>query len=113
MHIFPRKSKKAANSFYFGEFNESPPPPFSISVAHFDDSFEGEAKHYHQDNQKVYLTLKGRGMINVDGKSVEMSPDEMIHIEPKEVHFIEKVIETPLQIVVILSSKEDDKIIIK
>ncbi len=110
MHIFPRKLKQVPGSYYFGEFDDVPLAPFSISLATLDESYAGESKHYHTKNQKVYLTLEGEGILNVDGKEVAMRPEELIHVESNEVHFVEKVLKGPLKFVVILSAKENDKV---
>ena len=113
MNIFPRKSKKTPGAYYFGEFNDKPPAPFSISHATFGKDYFGEEPHYHERNQKVYMTLKGKGILNVNGKDVEMRPDIMIHVEPLEVHYVKSVIKAPFEFVVVLSSKDNDKKIVK
>jgi len=110
MNTFPRKSKSTSGAYYFGEFDDEPLAPFSISVATFDSSYEQEKPHYHKQNQKVYLILEGEGILNIDGEQVKMTPEYMIHIEPDEVHFVESVTNAPLKFVVILSSKTDDKV---
>ena len=103
----------ATGAFYFGEFNDNPLAPFNVSVASFDNSFLGESKHYHTHNQKVYIVFSGKGVLNVNGAQVEMSPETMIHIEPNDVHYLEKVLEAPLEFVVVLSSKIDDRVVIE
>ncbi len=109
MNIFPRKPKTTPGAYYFGEFNESPLAPFSISLATMDESFAGEKRHYHTENQKAFLTLEGEGVLNVNGEEVILRPEEMIHIEPNEVHFVSRVTKAPLKCVVIASSKLNDK----
>ena len=110
MNIFPRKPKQTSGAFYFGEFDDIPLAPFSISLATLDESYEPEKPHYHTQNQKAYVTLEGEGIINVNGKEVSMTPETMIHIEPNEIHFVEKVTKAPLRFIVILSAKTDDKV---
>ena len=113
MKIFPRKEKKTLGAFYFGEFDETPLAPFSISIATFNSGFSGEPKHYHKINQKVFITLNGKGVLNVNGERVDLVPEQMVQIEPNDVHFVEKVIDAPLQIVVVLSSKTNDKVVVE
>jgi len=113
MNVFPRKEKTIPNQYYFGEYNDYPLAPFSVSIANFYDSFTGEKPHYHKINQKVYITISGKGILNVDGKQVELQEEQMVNIEPGEVHFIEKIVATPFKVVVINSSKIDDKIIVE
>jgi mannose-6-phosphate isomerase-like protein (cupin superfamily) len=46
----------------------------------------------------------------VNGKNVELTPENMVHIEPNDIHYVEKVLEAPLQIVVVTGSKINDKV---
>ena len=112
MHVFPRKPKRTPGAFYFGEYNEIPLAPFSVSIASFNESFVSEPRHFHRENQKVYIVLSGKGLLRVNGIPVELNPNSMIHVEPNEVHFVERVLESPLNLVVVASSKRDDKVII-
>lgn len=113
MNIFPRKSKKTAESYYFGEFEDAPLAPFSISLATLNDDYTPEQPHYHSHNQKAYVTLEGEGALNINGESVAMTPDSMIQVEPNEVHFVERVVRAPLKFIVVLASKTNDKHIIE
>ena len=111
MNLFPRKAKNTPGAFYFGEYDDVPLAPFSISLATFDASFAGEKKHYHSENQKVFVTLEGEGILNVDGKDVVLQPEMMVQVEPNEVHCVSKVTKAPLKFIVITSAKVDDKVI--
>ncbi len=113
MNVFPRKSKQTPDAYYFGEFNDNPLAPFSISIASFDENYQSEKPHYHTKNQKAYVTLEGEGILNVNGKQIVMKPEQMIHIEPNETHYIESVITAPLKFIVILSAKIDDKVVLQ
>lgn len=112
MHIFPRKEKIISGQYYFGEYTDNPLPPFSVSVANFDDSFTGEKAHYHKEINKVYITISGRGIININNEEVELNKKQMVQVEPGEIHFIAKVVESPLKIIVVNSAKIDDKIVV-
>lgn len=105
MHLFPRKPKSTPGAFYFGDFEEVPLAPFSVSLATFDTTFLPEPKHYHEKNQKVYIVISGKAILDVDGEKVELSPEVMVHVEPMEVHSIEKIVEGPFLFVVVASSK--------
>jgi mannose-6-phosphate isomerase-like protein (cupin superfamily) len=113
MQTFPRKPKPTPGAYYFGEFDEAPRPPFSISVATFDNSFTGESIHYHSKVQKIYLTLRGKGLLEVDGKTVELRPEQLVHVEPNEKHRLLKVLEAPFEFVAITSEKINDKVIVE
>ncbi len=111
MRLFPRKSKQTPGAFYFGEFDDKPLAPFSISLAEFGADFSGEPVHYHAKNQKVFVTLEGEGVLEVNGQEVPMTPENMIHIEPGERHRIVRVTKAPLKFIVVLSAKENDKVV--
>ena len=113
MNIFPRKQKTASGAYYFGEFEDTPLAPFSISFATLDERYAGEKPHYHTKNQKAYVVIEGEGILTIDGKQVILSPEHMIHIEPNEVHSVEAVNKAPLQFIVILSSKTNDKVVVE
>ena len=101
-----------ADFFYFGEFDDRPLAPFSISMATFTKEYQSEKPHYHTQHQKAFVVIEGEGILNVDGKQISLTPDQMIHVEPKEVHFIESVTKAPLKFIVILSAKDNDKVIV-
>ncbi len=113
MQIFPRKSKKVPNSYYFGEYNDFPIAPMSVSLAEFDFTYQKEHPYYHTDTQKIFITLEGKGVLNVNGQSVIMEPEAMIHLEPGDIHFVEKISDAPLKFVAITSAKINDKVVIK
>jgi len=48
----------------------------------------------------------------LDGKQIRMTPEQMIHIEPNEVHYVESVTRAPLKFIVVLSVKTDDKVVV-
>lgn len=113
MHVFARKPKSIPGAYYFGEFDEVPLAPFSISQAVFvREQYVGEPKHFHRKHQKVYVVLEGTGVLNVDGLDVVMSPDAMIQVEPGEVHFVKSVTSDRLHFLVILGAKENDKVVL-
>lgn len=112
MNVFPRKSKQTPGAYYFGEFNDNPLAPFSISIASFDETYQSEKPHYHTQSQKAYVIMEGKGILNVNGKQVVMTPEQMIHIEPNETHYVESVTKAPLKFIVILSAKIDDKVVL-
>lgn len=113
MHLFPRKAKATPGAFYFGEFDDVPLAPFSISLATITKAdYVSEKKHYHTKHQKVYVTLAGSGVLNVAGEDVVMQAEEMIQVEPNELHFVKSVATDALSFIVILGAKENDKVVI-
>ena len=42
--------------------------------------------HYHEDMQEVFVIMRGRVEINVDGQTAEMQSGDAVFIEPREVH---------------------------
>lgn len=113
MNTFPRRAKNTPGAYYFGDFDQVPLAPFSISFASLDETYAGEKRHYHTQNQKAFLTLEGEGVLNVNGMEVVMHPEELIHIEPNEIHFVSRVTKAPLKFIAIASSKIDDKVVVE
>jgi quercetin dioxygenase-like cupin family protein len=113
MHLFPRKAKATPNSYYFGEFDDNPLAPFSISLAHFkQSSYTTEAKHYHTHNQKVFITLSGEAVLEVNGEEVTLTPENMIQVEPGEIHRVLRIVSQEVSFIVVLAKKENDKVIV-
>ncbi len=119
MELFPRSQKYHADgkpvegAYFFGNYDDNPLPPFSAAQATFYKDYEGEKPHYHTISEKMYLTLKGLGILVVDGKEVEMKPEQMIHVRPNEVHYVKEVLEEPLEFVVVASKKVNDKVVLE
>ena len=65
---------KFFESLFAGNFNDNPLPPFSVSQATFYKDYAGEKAHYHTISEKMYLVLRGLGILVVDGKEIEMKP---------------------------------------
>ncbi|MBI4835730.1 MAG: cupin domain-containing protein [Candidatus Abawacabacteria bacterium] len=114
MHIFPQKAKTVPGTYYFGEFDDNPKAPFSISWAKLTrNNYQMEKKHYHTKHQKVFVTLAGEGSLNVNGQETKMVPEKMIQVEPGEIHFLQKIISEELEFIVVLAAKENDKVVIE
>ena len=87
--------------------------PFSISLATVSKAtYVAEKKHYHPKHQKVYVTLDGEGVLSVAGQDIVMRPEEMIQVEPNEVHFVRSVTSDSLSFIVVLGAKENDKVVV-
>lgn len=119
MHLFPREQKYDSqtqqpipDAYFFGHFDANPRPPFSVSFASFDEHFKGEKRHYHSTSEKVYVIIQGKGVLEVDGQQVDMTPEHMIHIQPGEIHCVKSVVQSPLQFLAVTSQKIDDKVVL-
>jgi len=44
--------------------------------------------HYHEVMEENFFVLEGTITIYVDGTPHEVNPGQLIHIEPKEVHYV-------------------------
>ncbi len=47
--------------------------------------------HYHEDMEEVFLILKGRAKILVNGKEAELAEGEAVIIPPREVHEMKNI----------------------
>jgi quercetin dioxygenase-like cupin family protein len=57
-------------------------PEVGLHVTHI---VAGEA-HYHKRTTEIYYVLSGHGMIELDGKTHELTPGSTVHIPPGVKH---------------------------
>lgn len=67
--------------------------------------------HYHNIMEENFYILEGTAEITVDGKIYNLTAGQMIHIEPKEVHYVRNVSDKVMKMVSTLAPyQEVDKI---
>lgn len=60
-----------------------------------------EARHYHHKARQFFFILKGQALMQLEGRTVELSEQEGIEIPPLAVHQIMNVSDTPVEFLVI------------
>ena len=67
--------------------------------------------HYHEVMEEDFFILEGKVDIVVDGVKHVLSPGDLIHIEPKEVHYVNNPYRQPVKMVSTLAPfQEADKV---
>ena len=56
--------------------------------------------HYHEDMQEVFVLFSGRVRMTVDGTSCEMLPGDTVIVEPREIHEMSNLKNSPAEYVV-------------
>lgn len=112
MKIFPKQSKsdRQSSDFYFGDYGEI---PIGLSCATMNkDSIIEDNLHYHKKGFEFYLTISGAGIIEIEGKDVELTEERLVMVEPGEKHIIKAVVKAPFSFIAISTTKEkNDKVI--
>jgi quercetin dioxygenase-like cupin family protein len=67
--------------------------------------------HYHEVMEENFYILEGTVTIYVDGKPNILNPGQLIHIEPKEVHYVKNDSSSVVRMIASLAPyKDGDKI---
>ena len=114
MKKYPKRSKplRSSGHHYFTPYGTA---PLSLSLATINEKelSEKDVEHYHKTGYEFYLTLKGEAILNIEGEKVILNKDNVIMVEPKEKHFVEKVLKAPFSVIVVNSvNKEEDKVLV-
>lgn len=114
MKIYPKQSKsdRQSSDFYFGNYGEI---PIGVSFATINENdISGDKLHYHKKGFEFYITTQGTGLLEVEGKEIELSEEQMVMIEPEEKHKIKSAKKAPFAFFAICTIKDkDDKIILE
>lgn len=60
-------------------------------------------KHYHEDQEEIFICLSGKAIIEMDDKEHELMPEMIAYIGKKVWHSIKAIGETPFRAMVIIS----------
>ena len=114
MKIYPKQSKldKKSNNFYFGDYDEI---PVGVSFATLSKNGINKDKlHYHKKGYEFYITTQGSGIMEIEGKEIELNNEQMVMVEPGEKHKIKSAKKTPFSFFVFCTVKNKaDKIILE
>lgn len=115
MPIFPRtqkihpSTKEVMPGGFFGNFDEKPLVPCSVSHAVLDTTYAGEPLHYNATTYKVFYTIAGSGILRVNGEEKMMKKGEALYLCPGDVHQVAAVIDAPLNFLALTNKKVNDK----
>ena len=55
---------------------------FGMQVIDLPPNADGHPEHQHDDQEEVYVTLRGSGEIEIDGERVPMDPETVVRVGP-------------------------------
>lgn len=85
-------------------------PRSNFALVRFNPGEDFQA-HYHNVMEENFYILEGKVDIVVDGKVNTLSAGDMIHIEPREVHYVKNAYDAPMKMVSTLAPyQEVDKV---
>ena len=87
-YYHPLEGKKRFMGYNSGDVN------LSIQYSSKSD-YKGEKPHIHTESEEIYLTLRGRATIWVNGKIHRLKPGNPIKIEKNEPHAVLSVSKGP------------------
>lgn len=72
-----------------------------ISINYAPVGYKVPFNHIHKQNEEIYVVLKGKGLIVVDGSNVEVSEGSVVRISPEGVRTLENNSDEDLIFIVI------------
>ena len=105
MKIYTKTNKETPGFSYWGNFGEIDTGWSSGEITD-NNSYPGEKLHYHKNGTTYFFGINGTGIIQVDGKKVELSKDTLLKIDPGEKYKVIGAKETPFKWIVVCTSKE-------
>lgn len=97
MKIFEkvRKTHRAGGHYYYGDFGETPAAISYVEAAN-DEELGQEPRHYSRDGYKYFVVLKGALEIEVNNELLIAKPEQVLMIEPREIHRVVRLVEAPV-----------------
>lgn len=117
MRVF-RKSRKEwrkGNHYYFGDFGEIP-AAISYVRAATNEELGQEAKHLSKAGYKYFFVVEGAIEVEVGDEVVTVGSEQVLMVEPGEVHRVVRATELPCSFVVFGTVKDPtgaDKVIVE
>lgn len=69
--------------------------------------------HYHSNADNIYMVLKGRGVVTVEGVEHEVGPGDAMLIPPNERHDVRNIGDEPFHVIEIKAPADSDFIIVE
>ena len=85
-------------------------PRMNFAIVQFQPGEDFNA-HYHNEMEENFFILEGELDIVVDGKKYHLTPGQLIHIEPEEIHYVMNNGTVPVKMISTLAPyKQVDKV---
>jgi mannose-6-phosphate isomerase-like protein (cupin superfamily) len=112
MKIYSKTDKNIPGFGYWGDFGEID-MGWSSGVINDETSFNGEKLHYHKVGTTYFLGLEGTGLIEVEGKQIELEQETLLRIDPNEKYQVIGAKVTPFKYIVVCTAKErSEKVVV-
>lgn len=114
MKIFPKQTKtdRESSDFYFGNYGEIPIGISSATI--LDVGTSNDLLHYHKKSHEFYLTIKGAGILEIEGVEYMLDENHLLMVEPGEKHKVKAATKTPFSFIAITTVKnKDDKVVLE
>ncbi|NLB90204.1 MAG: cupin domain-containing protein [Clostridiales bacterium] len=82
-------------------------PRANFAIVRFNPG-EDFAAHYHDVMEENFFILEGEVNVVVDGVTHHLTPGQLIHIEPKEVHYVTNPYDKPVKMISVLAPFQDN-----
>jgi len=105
MKVFIKTDKSLPGFAYWGDFGEIDTGWSSGEIVD-NNKYPGEKLHYHKTGTTYFLSLSGVGLVQVDGKEIELPKETLLQINPGEKYKVLGAKETPFKYIVVCTSKE-------
>lgn len=110
--IYNKKQKAIRGWGYWGDYGEIEVGISSGRVG-ADSDFQKDQLHYHKRGIVYILVTEGEGEVEVEGKEITISKDQVLRISPGEKYRHVGVKKIPFSWITFCTSKDlDDKVIV-
>lgn len=112
MKIYQKTNKALPGFAYWGDFGEIDTGWSSGEITD-NRKYVGEKLHYHKIGTTYFLGFEGTGLVQVEGKQIELPKDTLLRIDPGEKYKVIGAKETPFRWIVVCTAKErSEKVVI-
>lgn len=117
MRVFAKTKKihRHGNHYYFGDYGEIP-VAISLVEAKNDHDLGSEVKHASKHGHHFFIVLQGALELEIEDTLQEVWPDEVLMVEPGELHRFTRLIKAPCTFLVFETVKDptgSDKVVAK
>jgi mannose-6-phosphate isomerase-like protein (cupin superfamily) len=113
MRVYKKEKKSIPGFGYWGDFGEID-TGWSCGQVVDNSRFPGEKLHYHKKGTTYFLGIDGTGVIEVEGKEIELSKDALLRIDPGEKYRTLRAKKTPFKWIVVCTSKDrSEKVVVE
>lgn len=107
MKIHKKYEHHSKGTFYYGKREEI---PLRINLSSFSSIKMTDPLHFHKKSTQFFLVVEGEITLEVNGKSVTLSKDNLLEIVPKEKYRVRRVKKGSKYVVIGTKNAEGDRV---